>query len=328
VILSFNQSVPDFGFYHLSGIEEPCNGVAVFDGRKALVLASPLEAEVCRKYAETVVYRNSKEFWEMLKRETRGQDKVGLNFRRLPLFVYDELKKKLECGFFDASAELEARRVVKSSGEVEKIRQACGIADRCIVGIRDFLRPGITEAEIRAELEYLAMKGGADKMGFDTIVASGKNSSIPHHVTSSRKLKEGDAVLIDFGPQSRMYCSDMSRTFVLGRNPEFIQEYTTVLQTLQGLEKMMEAGRQMNEVQERADKCLGQKVHSVGHGVGLEVHEAPSFSSNKPLRRGMVLAVEPAVYRDFGIRLEDVFLVDKKAKRLTTAPRDIDFAVI
>ncbi len=322
MIAIFNTGVEDRNFYYLSGIEEPCKGVVV-SGRKPVVLASPLESGIAEKYARMLVYRSRSEFWKLFG-ELVGDSVVGVNFRRLTVKTFNMLKKK---GFRlgDASAWLSRKRAVKSREEISKIRKACRIASRSIEEFRELIRPGVKELELKAELERIAVEKGAEGFAFETIVASGPRSAIPHATASGRRLHQGDTVVVDFGPTYRMYASDITRSFSLGCSSEFKEAYEKVLEAQGAVVRKLKEGVSVREIREAAEKLVGKLAHSLGHGVGLDVHEAPSFTRGK-LKRGMVLTVEPGIYKGFGVRVEDVFVVG--GKLLTSAPKELDFAVV
>jgi Xaa-Pro dipeptidase len=322
VIVIFNMGIPDKNFYHLSGIEEECDGVLVF-GDEPKVLASPLAAEVAEQYVQTRVFSNKKEFWKLLKEETGGAV-LGLNFPQLSAKAHETLLKR-DYKVKDVSNRLRKRRVVKSRAEIGKMERACRIASEVMEEIREFIRPGVTELQLKAEMEYLAVKRGAGGFAFSTVVASGPRSAVPHATASGRRLQRGDAVVVDFGPTYKLYSSDMTRTFVLGSNREFEDRYARVLEAQERIIADARDGATLKSLQETAEGITGKLLHLVGHGVGLDVHEAPVFTRGS-LRDGMVVAIEPGIYDGFGIRIEDVVAVGGRV--LTRTPKDLDFARI
>lgn len=319
MIIVFNTTVEDRNFYYLSGIEEYCHGVVLYDG-KPKVLATSLNAEVAGRYAETQVFGGRKEFWEMLKEE--AGTRVSVNFSRLSVKTLEALKKH---GFEvrDASRSLGRKRAIKSPQEVAKMSKACKIASQVLEEARDTIVPGMTELDLKAELEYLALKKGADGFAFRTVVASGPRSAVPHAVASQRKLRRGDAVVVDFGPTYKLYASDISRTFVLGGNRAFEERYLQVLGAQTRALRAAKEGARVKELNGLVEAATGKLVHLVGHGVGLDIHENPLFVRGA-LRNGMVVAIEPGVYKGFGVRIED--MVHVGGRKLTSAPKDLDFA--
>ena len=324
-MIVFNTTVEDRNFYYLSGIEEPCRGVVVHEGRP-VVLASPLDEGIAREYVETQVFKTRKEFWKVLG-EIVTEDRVGLNFSRMPVGTFRKLRKHVKAKFYDAGKEMAKKRLKKDKKEVEKLRRAAKIASRSMEEIRDFLRPGLSEFEVMSEIEHLASKKGSGRFAFETIVSSGPRTALPHSTASKRKLRPGDVVMVDFGPSYKMYASDMTRTFCLGGSDEFKERYRKVLDAQAAARAAAGDGADVRSVQQAAEKVIGKMAHLVGHGVGLDVHEDPRFSKGR-LERGMVFTIEPALYDGFGVRIEDTFFLGKKLEPLTNAPRDLDFALI
>ena len=226
---------------------------------------------------------------------------------------------------------------VKQPYETEFIKKACEIADRAFVALLPKIREGMSENEVAAELEYLMRQAGASGTSFDTIVAFGANSSIPHHETSLRKLCFGDIVLIDFGCKVGGYCSDCTRTFLFGddgKHGRFKETYARVLSShMLAKEKIADGmtGRDADAIArgELEKYNLAEYfTHSLGHGIGINIHEFPRLSpkSEDILINGMVFSDEPGVYfeGDFGIRIEDtVMLKDGKVISLTDSDKNL-----
>ena len=330
MLVIFNLGIEDRNFYYLSGIEEPCEGVVLWDGTEVKVLTSPLEAGIAEKYVEDVlIFKNSDELWNLLERETRDSKVIGVNMERLPAKVFRKLRRALKGRKIeDISKKLWQLRMIKNEEELEKIKRASEIASRVMKKVPELIVEEPTEVELAVELEYLARKLGATGFGFSTIVTSGKNTVKIHASPENKKITGGEVVIVDIGPSYKMYASDMTRTFILGRNREAEKVYEKVREAS---EKVLEAVEEGTEARELWELVKHLKMpHALGHGIGLEVHEPPVISgkSSEVLKKGMVLAIEPAVYSPFGIRIEDVVLVDRKAQVLTEVPRDLEFAVI
>lgn len=325
-MIIFNTSIEDKNFYYITGIEEPCKGVAV-QGDSPFVIASSLDAGIASKYVETRTFKDREEFWKILG-ELTPSGRVGLNLARISVKTYNEIKKHITGRkFFDIDKQISEKRAKKSKKEIDYLTRAGKIASNSIEEIRDFLKPGISEFEIKAELEYLAAKKGSGRVTFETIVSSGKRSALPHATASDRKIQAGDTVMIDFGPSYKMYASDITRTFSIGRNREFESQYTRILEAHSAAVASIKDGVETSSVQKAAEKVIGKMVHLIGHGVGLDVHEAPLFSGGI-LEKGMVFTIEPAVYDRFGVRLEDTLFLDDKVKFITNAPRSLDFLIV
>lgn len=221
-----------------------------------------------------------------------------------------------------ASGAVEALREVKDAGEVALLRLACEAADAALAALveRGGLRPGRTERAVARDLEALMLDHGADGASFETIVAAGANSAVPHHRPTEAVLDSGDFVKIDFGALVGGYHSDMTRTFVLGRASGWQREIYEVVATAQraGVEAL-EVGAALRDIDASArcvivDAGYGDHFgHGLGHGVGLQIHEAPGINSaaTGTLRAGSVVTVEPGVYLPDrgGVRIEDTLLV-------------------
>ena len=221
-----------------------------------------------------------------------------------------------------ASQTVEALREIKDAGEVALLRLACEAADAALTDMvaRGGLRPGRTEREVGRELEALMLDHGADGVSFETIVASGPNSAIPHHRPTDAVLAAGDFVKIDFGALVGGYHSDMTRTFVLGKAADWQREiYELVSAAQRAGRAALRAGASLADVDAAARDVIADAGHgehfghSLGHGVGLQIHEAPGISASAAgtLLAGSVVTVEPGVYLPDrgGVRIEDTLVV-------------------
>ncbi len=211
-------------------------------------------------------------------------------------------------------------RAQKDEDEIELIRKAAEIAAAALADTLPLVQPGTREVDIAAELEYRMRRHGAEGAAFETIVASGERSALPHAATSERQVQEGDLLLIDFGARWRGYCSDLTRTFVVGQADARQQEiYDLVLAAHEAACSALRDGALGSEVDGAARQSFDAAgleerfPHSTGHGLGLEVHEGPRLGrqSEEPLRPGTVVTVEPGLYFPEwgGIRIEDDLVV-------------------
>ena len=207
-------------------------------------------------------------------------------------------------------------REVKSPREISLIAQSALISQLALKKVLHLLKPGITELEFRKELIRAFFELGGEGEAFPTIVASGKGSAIPHWQSSNKEIREGEAVIVDFGTTYRGYVSDITRTFLIGKVPRELKEIYQVVKEAQELGKSsLKAGKGCREVDNLVRNYIAQKgygdlfVHSLGHGIGVEVHESPSLSpkSKEVLREGNVVTVEPGIYVPElgGVRTED-----------------------
>lgn len=228
---------------------------------------------------------------------------------------------------------VEALRIRKDKVEVARIRDAVQIASRIFSDVARRVRASASENDIAAELEYLARRAGAEKMSFDSIVAAGSNSALPHARPTRRKIGRGFVVL-DYGVILAGYCSDMTRTVWVGRaTGEARQIYSAVLEAQLAAIAAVAPGVEAQAVDGAARDVLRKHkldkyfTHSLGHGVGLEIHEAPRLAKaqTQKLEPGMVVTIEPGVYipGKGGVRIEDMVLVTKTGcEVLTLTPKE------
>jgi Xaa-Pro aminopeptidase len=263
---------------------------------------------------------------------TDGVKRLGFESHVVTVDGYHALKKVAGgVELVRAAGTVEALREVKDAGEIAVLRLACEAADAALTDLiaRGGLRAGRTEKEVRRELESLMLDHGADGVSFETIVAAGANSAIPHHRPTDAVLGAGDFVKIDFGAEVCGYHSDMTRTFVLGRAEQWqLEIYDLVAAAQQAGRKALAPGASLKEVdaasrQVIADAGYGDNFsHGLGHGVGLQIHEAPGINAAAAgtLLAGSTVTVEPGVYLPDrgGVRIEDTLVVGEKAPELLT----------
>jgi len=233
---------------------------------------------------------------------------------------------------------VEAMRAVKDNDEVALLREACTIADRALAELlaAGGVRAGRTEREVGRDLDSLMLAGGADAPSFETIVAAGPNSAIPHHRPTMRVLERGDLVKLDFGATYRGYHSDMTRTLVLGEPSAWQREVYELVRTAQAAGRAaLIPGVDVRAVDAAAREVIAAAghadafTHGLGHGVGLEIHEAPAIGpqSAGTLVDWMAVTVEPGVYLPGrgGVRIEDTLVVRDGAEPelLTTTTKDL-----
>jgi Xaa-Pro aminopeptidase len=229
---------------------------------------------------------------------------------------------------------VEALRLEKDDGEVARIGAACAMADAALAAVRHRLGEQPTEAEVALELEWQMRRLGADGTSFETIVASGPNGARPHHRAGPRRIEEGDLVVIDFGALLDGYHSDMTRTLAVGECSPTQEHMWDVVHAAQaaGVAAVRE-GVDAKEVDEACRQVIRDVgwgdafVHGTGHGVGLDIHEAPrvAATADATLTAGHVVTVEPGIYLadHGGVRIEDTVVVTSEGSRtLTRAPKD------
>ena len=264
-----------------------------------------------------------------------GLKRVGFESRYLPFAEYQKIKDSLAQGIdlIPVHSIVESLRQIKEEDEASKIQAAARITLKALDFIRDFLLPGVKEIEVAAELERFIRYNGAAAHAFDIIVASGPNAAYPHHITSSRKLREGEMVLIDMGVDYSGYKSDLTRTFFLGKiNVLARRVYNAVQEAQARAIRQIRPGVLSNKVDAAARSFLAEKGfdkyfgHNLGHGVGLEIHEAPAISpkDTAALEPGMVFTVEPGVYLPgkLGVRIEDMVRVTREGVEVLSGTID------
>jgi Xaa-Pro aminopeptidase len=273
---------------------------------------------------------------ELLLRGVRQHlSRVGFEDLQLTVATHTELSKLGSVELAPVGDLVIDLRVVKDVAEVALLRDACRIGDAALAALLPQLQVGQTEREIARRLENLMYDEGADAIAFDTIVASGPNSAVPHHQPTARPLASGDLLKMDFGALRDGYHSDMTRTVVVGSPARWQEELYLVVAAAQraGREALVD-GAGLADVDHAArsvvvDAGLGDHfTHGLGHGVGLQIHEAPFLGATAlgKLRSGTPVTVEPGVYLPGrgGVRIEDTLLVGRRhAESLTTTTREL-----
>ena len=296
---------------------DPENGCAIVDKTGTTLYTDMRYMEAAEKLLKgsevtPVLYKQS----EVLER-LASYEKVGVSFKDTSHVEYLALEKagvRME----NADDAFKAAMSVKTENELTAIEKACEIAEEALLQILPTIKEGQTEAEVAALLEYTMKRLGAKKASFDTIVAFGAHAAVPHHETGNTKLKFGDEILIDFGCVVDGYCSDITRTFLFGddgKHEAFKKAYEAVLTAHELVKEKLVSGMTGKEADAIAREYLESQgygkyfTHSLGHGIGLNVHEYPVLSprGDKPLEDGMVFSDEPGVYvaGEYGIRIED-----------------------
>lgn len=247
-------------------------------------------------------------------------ENVGFEENYVTYAKYKELIRKYKINnLVETEHIIEKQRMIKDEEEISNLQKACEITDNCFNYLLTYIRPGMTEKQIADEIEEY-YKRRTDGLAFDTIVASGENTSKPHAVPTDRKILENDIITIDMGCRVNGYCSDMTRTIFVGSVPDYIKPvYDLVLKNqVQTIEQMKDgvSTRLLNKIVENDFKLNGYDlIHSLGHGVGLDIHEAPyvSYRSDAQLKENMVVTDEPGIYipGKFGVRIEDTVQITK-----------------
>lgn len=237
--------------------------------------------------------------------------------------AFKTLRKSIQGAEFKAmGGDISALRIIKTPEEINCVSRAQALTEAALSKTMTMLKTGVTEREISAELTYNFLYMGADGLAFDNIVSFGENSADCHHTPSDRKLEKGDIVLFDIGAKLGGYCADMTRTFFFGEpDKKFVDLWQLVLSAQNYVLKFLKegvTGREADSMAREFFKANGYEKefgHSLGHGVGIDIHEEPRLSKTNdlPLPSGCIVTVEPGLYIDGygGVRIEDMVVIKK-----------------
>lgn len=293
--------------------------------------------------ADFLIVRYDKSMYEKLGElaESYGLKKIGLEKNDTTLGAYEEYKRNLPAiEFVPMINPCEALRQVKSQQELGLLKKAIEIADKTFLHITGILRAGLKESEIGLEIEFFMRRIGAQKEAFETIVASGERSALPHGVATEKAINMGDLVTLDFGAVYEGYHSDITRTLVVGQPTSRQEEiYRLVLKAQETVIQEIGPGLTASAADAIAREIISEAGfgdnfgHGLGHGVGLDIHEGPRLSSwdETVLEPGMVVTVEPGVYISGwgGVRIEDIVVVTARGcEILTKSPKEFSNMMI
>lgn len=318
LILS-EENISYFTSFHSS------NGYLLVTSEKSFFLTDSRYVEAAEEKISTVdevlLLRSMKDdLYDLI--DKLNVKKLHIESDRITVKRFNDIKKAtllrqkiISNGKLDKA--IESIRIRKNELETAKIIKAQRIAEKAFDHILTFISTEKTEKEIALELDYFMLKSGADALSFETIAVSGKNSSMPHGVPSDKKIEKGDFVTMDFGAVLDFYHSDMTRTVAVGEvSSKQIEVYETVLEAQLKAIDVIRAGAACKDVDKVARDVISSKGygkffgHGLGHGVGVEIHEAPSLnpSSAATLEVGNIVTVEPGIYLpgEFGVRIEDM----------------------
>ncbi|MBF0987930.1 MAG: M24 family metallopeptidase [Clostridiales bacterium] len=255
-------------------------------------------------------------------------ERVGFEEFDLTYASYSEMIRRYRISdMVETNGMIEKLRMIKDSDEIACIEKACEITDDCFEYLKKFIKIGMTEKEIALEIYNYFIKHGADGLAFDTIVASGTNSSKPHAIPTDKRIEYGDVIVIDFGAKYNGYCADMTRTIFVGEVSKEAEKLYNFLFEVQaeGTRKLVE-GEDTRTIAKSVEYELNQRnctlIHALGHGVGIDIHEKPilSVKSSTILKNNMVVTNEPGIYipEDIGIRIEDTIVINDRIPRILT----------
>lgn len=292
------------------------------------------QAEAQAKGFKVIVHKQSMEAEIQKQLKENNIKRLGFEKDLTTYGQYESYKKTFEAEIIPVSGLVEELRIIKTNEELEIMKKAAMIADDAFIHIQSFIKPGVKEIEISDELEFFMRKQGAVSSSFDTIVASGYRSAMPHGVASQKEIQSGELVTLDYGALYNGYCSDITRTVAVGEvSDELRKIYETVLEANQRGVKEIKPGMTGKEADAITRDYItemgyGENFgHSTGHGLGMEVHEAPGLShkSDQKLVPGMVVTVEPGIYVAGlgGCRIEDdIVITENGNERLTWVTKE------
>ncbi|MEB9971892.1 Xaa-Pro peptidase family protein [Bacillus cereus] len=300
-------------------------GVVLIAAHKAIFITDFRYVDQAKteiKAAEIIMHKGN------LEEEVANQvsklkiQKLGIEDNNMTLQQFKKLQKYIHIEMVPVCEIIEDIRLIKDTSEIETMKIAATIADEAFYHIVTFLKPGISETDVRDELEFFMRKKGATSSSFQIIVASGVRSSLPHGVASNKIIERGDIVTLDFGALYDGYCSDITRTVAIGEpSEEFQKIYNVVREALKRGTEAIKPGETAKSIDDITRNYItehgyGQYFgHSTGHGLGLEIHEPLRLSqeSKATLQEGMVVTVEPGIYIPNwgGCRIEDDIVITK-----------------
>ncbi|GIM44691.1 Xaa-Pro dipeptidase [Collibacillus ludicampi] len=271
----------------------------------------------------------------VIERTYANPQTVGIEKASMSVARYEEISARVGGSYQDIEPALLQMRQCKDETEVSIMRKAAKLADLAVEAAVSAIEVGKTEVEIVQAIEAAIKAHGGERAAFETIVLSGEKSALPHGVPGTRKIASGDIVLVDLGVVVEGYCSDITRTFVVGEaSPEQRAIYDTVLQANEAAIAAVKPGIAASEIDRAARDVIARSgyaeyfIHRVGHGLGIDVHEFPSLhgANTTPLVTGMTFTIEPGIYLPGtgGVRIEDdVLVVDGGVEVLTKFPKEL-----
>lgn len=320
-----------------------------FTGSTGYVIISEKEAGFVTDFRYTEQASEQCKGFEIIKNESPLVDYLSNTIKKykikrlafednfMTVDFYEKLREKIKdtTEMIPLKEKVEEIRIIKDNDELENIKRAAEIADLAFSHILNYIRPGIKEKDIALELEYFMKKHGSSNNSFEFIIASGYRSSMPHGVATDKKINNGDLLTLDYGCVYNGYCSDMTRTIVVGKaTDEQRKIYNIVLKAQEEAMLHIRAGVFGKEVDKVARDIIAEAGygdnfgHGLGHGVGLAIHEEPRLSpvGNRILEENMVVTNEPGIYIPGfgGVRIEDLVVVGKEGPIvLSRSPKEL-----
>lgn len=316
-----------YNMRYLSGFRGG-EGVLYMSRQSQVLITDSRYTEAASQESSFIIeeYRNGRGMTDILKEYIQRENVRGLGYEDESMVCksfwnYQNALPMIQ-EWIPLGGEVSRLRQVKTEEEIGYLRQAEAIGDMAFSKILTLIRPGMREREIQGELEYQMIRLGASGTSFDTIAASGIHSSMPHAIPTDKKIEPGDFLTLDFGCRYQGYCSDMTRTIVIGKASEKQKEiYQLVLKANLAAESFLRAGMICREVDKIArdiitdggyGDCFG---HGLGHSVGLEIHESPACNTRDTtvLEPNMIMTIEPGIYVPGfgGVRIEDMVVITR-----------------
>jgi len=336
LLLVKNEKIIKENVRYITGFTGNTAYVVITPQRRILMLGGRID-QVKEQCPEFEIIRYDRPFTKKLREvvEELNIRKLGIEFNGLTMDMFKTIKDALsEIELVDSNGIIESLRAVKDREEIKLIEHASRIAGKAYEHILDFFKVGVREKDIALEFEYFMRKSGADGLAFDTILVSGERTILGHGVPSEKKINNGDSVIIDFGALYKGYRCDISRAFVVGQATAKQKDiYYTVKKAQQKGLDLVKAGVRGKDVCADVRKIIEDAGYgdyagyTLGHGVGLEVHENPYIRSYDELvfEEGQVVTVDPGIYISGwgGVRIEDTVVIEKDGcKILSNLPRD------
>lgn len=334
---------------YLSGfeIEDPqigeSSGVLLVSQGEAILATDPRYAEIAKEEAQNWdIYIYKQDFFEEISEILKNMPSpLGFEALHLTYYAYQRLKETIKkkgspLKIIPTKGLVEGLRKIKEATEITIIKEAIEMTEQIFMELKTFLKPGLTEKDVAWHIEVQIRQNLNAEFSFSPIVASGHNAAIPHAVPTPKRLKPKEPIIIDFGVRWKGYCADMTRTFYLGEpDAKFKEIYNLVLEAQNLAISQIKKGLKTYQVDAMARDFLKEKgyanffLHSLGHGVGLLVHEAPSLSPRRPgemLETNMVATIEPGLYLSGwgGVRIEDMVVFrENGCERLNKLSTDL-----
>jgi Xaa-Pro dipeptidase len=269
---------------------------------------------------EIVFWKDDQNPMDLLANMLGENSQVGIDKYWPSHFLISLMKLKPSVKWSSASAVIDELRQIKTVEELDTLRQSAAIADRVMNRLIQADQFPSTEGQLVERMQQYFKEEGVKRFSFSPIIGFGENSAVPHHATSDRMSEGEHAVLIDMGGRYQEYCSDMTRTFYLGKpNDRFKEIYNIVLEAQLAAIAKVKPGALASDIDRAAREVIEQAgygeyfTHRTGHGLGIEIHEEPYITGSNPqtLREGMVFSIEPGIYLpgEFGVRIEDIVVV-------------------